>query len=294
MLIRDLRDVYRKELKGLYPPEETDQIFYILLEHYTGLPRFITGLEPGRSLDHQEEEPLFLALHRLRQHEPVQYITGKAHFMDLELRVGPEVLIPRPETEELVRWILESHGEDLARGRILDIGTGSGCIALGLADAMQSAEVWAVDVSEKAVELASGNAHDADLKITLRTADITDPGTDWPQFDLIASNPPYVPAEEAVSLSPHVRESEPSLALFAPSGDPLYYYRHIVAFANMQLRPEGWLYLEIHHTLGADTASLLKDAGFEEVLLKKDIFGKDRFIRARKGRNIHPHKPLPL
>ena len=294
MLIRDLRDVYKKELKGIYPPEEAVSIFHILLEHYTGMPRFILGLEPGKVLTHGEEEPLFGALQRLRQQEPVQYITGKAYFMDLELRVSPDVLIPRPETEELVRWILESHREGFIEGRILDLGTGSGCIALGLANALPNSEVWAVDVSPGALQIAAENARAAELELTLKIADVTNPGEDWPEFDLVVSNPPYVPSEEARELSPHVRDAEPSLALFAPPADPQFYYRHIAAFAGRYLRPEGWLYLEIHQSQGAESGSLLLDAGFEEVLLKKDIFGKDRFIRARKGRNIHPNKPLRL
>ncbi len=279
MLLREIRQIFRQELSTLYPPEETDHIFYELLDHYLGLPRFVLGLEPDKIVSREAEQPLFEALASLKQNTPLQYVTGRAHFMDMALEVGPGVLIPRPETEELVRWILESHGAELTTGRLLDVGTGSGCIALALAVHLPAAEVHALDLSPAALEYARRNAAAQGVAIHWHQADMRDAGQVGGPFDLLVSNPPYVPVSEAPDMRPNVRDHEPAEALFAPPQDPLAYYRYLLALAANALKPGGWLYVEIHERFGDEVADLLRGAGMGEVQLKKDIFGKPRFVR---------------
>ncbi len=282
MLLREIRQIFRQELSALYPPEETDQMFYELLDHYLGLPRFVLGLEPDKILSREAEQPLFEALASLKQHTPLQYVTGRAHFMDMALEVGPGVLIPRPETEELVRWILDSHGDDLATGRLLDVGTGSGCIAIALAVHLPGAEVHGLDLSQSALGYARRNASALEAVVHWHQADMRDPGRMGGPFDLIVSNPPYVPVSEAADMRPNVREHEPAEALFAPHQDPLAYYRNLLDLSAKSLKPGGWLYVEIHERYGEEVVDLLHRAGMGEVQLKKDIFGKPRFVRGRR------------
>lgn len=281
VLLREIRTVYRTELASAYPAEEIDQIFHDLLEHYLGLPRFVLGLEPHKILDRDQEQPLFEALASLKRHVPLQYITGKAYFMDMELAVGPGVLIPRPETEELVRWILEAHAGDLSAGSLLDAGTGSGCIAIALAVHLPGSQVHALDCSLQALQYARRNAASRGVEIHWHQADMRNPGALGGPFDLIVSNPPYVPVSEAAAMRPNVREHEPAEALFAPDDDPLLFYRSLLGLARAHLKPGGWLYVEIHEQFGPAVEALLAHAGMQEVQLKKDIFGKPRFVRAQ-------------
>jgi release factor glutamine methyltransferase len=219
------------------------------------------------------------ALEELEHNVPVQYVIGKASFMDMELKVSPAVLIPRPETEELVRWILQSYPP--APRRILDIGTGSGCIALGLKRNWAQAAVFAMDLSAGALEVARDNAGVLQLEVCFQQDDIRNPGQQWPELDIIVSNPPYVPAADREFMQPHVAESEPREALFVPDEDPLCIYRDILEFASHHLKPGGWVYLEIYEAFGKKVFDLLRDADYKEIELKKDIFGKDRFVRGQ-------------
>ncbi len=285
MLLREIRALYRKELAGVYPPEETEQIFYQLLEHYLDLPRFVLGLEPHKMVSREAEQPLFEALAALKRHVPLQYITGKAYFMEMELVVGPGVLIPRPETEELVRWIMESHKAGFNGGGLLDVGTGSGCIAVALAVQLPGTKVYALDRSGEALEYARRNAAAQGVEIHFSQADMQHPGPLDGPFDLIVSNPPYVPLAEAAEMRPNVREHEPAGALFAPDDDPLLFYRSLAQLAAIHLKPGGWLYVEIHERFGPAVEALLAETGMEEVQVKKDIFGKPRFVRARQSNN---------
>lgn len=282
MLLREIRQIFRQDLSALYPPEEIDQMFYELMDHYLGLPRFVLGLEPDKILSREAEQPLFEALASLKRHTPLQYVTGRAYFMDMALEVGPGVLIPRPETEELVRWILDSHRADLATGRLLDVGTGSGCIAISLAVHLPGAEVHGLDLSPEALGYARRNANTQEAVVHWHQADMRDTGQVGGPFDLIVSNPPYVPVSEAADMRPNVREHEPAEALFAPQNDPLAYYRNLLDLSANALKPGGWLYVEIHERLGEEVVHLLHRAGMGEVQLKKDIFGKPRFVRGRR------------
>ncbi|MDX1333507.1 MAG: peptide chain release factor N(5)-glutamine methyltransferase [Robiginitalea sp.] len=279
-LLRDIRQRFREGLEDTYPAEEISNIFHLLTSHYFGFPRTLLALEPQKTLEAEEAALLLEALGKLSANIPVQYITGKAFFMELELQVSPAVLIPRPETEELVRWMLGSHLPAPAP-TILDIGTGSGCIALGLKKNWKKATVMALDLSARALEVARNNARKLQLEVLFRQGDIRAPGSQWPVFDILVSNPPYVPAGDRESMQPHVAESEPAEALFVPDEAPLGIYMDLLGFASRHLKPGGWIYLEIYEAFGEAISALLRGAGYSNIEVKKDIFGKDRFVRGQ-------------
>ncbi len=229
---------------------------------------------------------------------PVQYVLGVADFYDLELAVGEGVLIPRPETEELVRWILDDVRTGRMTGtssptthrerqtRILDIGTGSGAIAISLAQNLPQALVSAIDASPKALKYAHSNSAKYATGVRFEQADILDPNLNLGQFDIIVSNPPYIPESERFDMHDNVTRHEPPTALFVPDDDPLKFYRAIARFARRSLnfhasdRTKGALYLEVHENFAHETASLLNTEGFVQITIKQDINGKNRMIRA--------------
>ena len=290
LFLRDIRHQFRDALKEKYPPEEISSIFHLLTSHYFGFPRTLLAMEPQKTLQPEEAQLLSGALEKLQANVPVQYITGKAFFMELELQVSPAVLIPRPETEELVHWIVTTHG-DTSSLRILDIGTGSGCIALGLKKYWDEATLFAMDVSLEALQIARRNAAALGLEVWFRHGDIRKPGGDWPAFDILVSNPPYVPSRDRAGMQPHVAESEPHLALFVPDEDPLCFYRDILHFGKHHLRPGGWLYLEVYEAFGEQVCILLGEAGYTDIEVKKDIFGKVRFVRGQGAGNPSAQDP---
>ncbi|WP_108422913.1 peptide chain release factor N(5)-glutamine methyltransferase [Flagellimonas amoyensis] len=299
MLLKEIKNIFHDELGKTYPKEEIDSFFYRCIEHYLKLERFILAIQPELVLTKEEEQPLFEALSQLKQEMPLQYILGTAHFMDLELHVNGAVLIPRPETEELVEWILEDcqtkkKNLDAERSRsvisttlndhslrILDIGTGSGCIAIALAKHLPHAKVYAVDVSERALEVARENARLNQVDITFLKNDILAPELEL-ELDIIVSNPPYVRELEKEEMKNNVKDHEPSLALFVSDGDPLVFYRAIAQFGRTRLKEGGSLYLEINQYLGEETKALLKAHNFSEIELRKDIFGNDRMLKAQQ------------
>ena len=218
---------------------------------------------------------------RLLKKEPVQYVLGQADFYGLKFKVTPDVLIPRSETEELVHWILETN--QLEAPRILDIGTGSGCIPITLKKKIPLAEVMAVDISEGALAVAQENAQLNEVFVSFKQVNILNKGewTQLPQFDIIISNPPYIPTTEA-SLMPHwVKDFEPSLALFVSKDDPLIFYRTISKFTLSHLDSMGFLFFEMNEFNATKVKALLMDEGYEDVELQKDLFGKERMITAR-------------
>lgn len=301
MLLKEIKNIFHNELGKTYPKEEIDSFFYRCIEHYLKLERFILAIQPEFALTKEEEQPLFEALSQLKQERPLQYILGTAHFMDLEFHVNGAVLIPRPETEELVEWILEDcqtkkKNLDAERSRsvisttlndhslrILDIGTGSGCIAIALAKHLPQAKVYALDVSERALEVARENARLNQVDITFLKNDILAPELELElelELDIIVSNPPYVRELEKEEMKNNVKDHEPSLALFVSDGDPLVFYRAIAQFGRTRLKEGGSLYLEINQYLGEETKALLKAHNFSEIELRKDIFGNDRMLKA--------------
>jgi release factor glutamine methyltransferase len=286
MELRNLRQQFRTDLSGIYPDSEVDSIFYILIEDLLGLPRHILGVQPQKSITELEANQLKDSLAELKKGVPLQYIIGKTQFLDLDLEVGPGVLIPRPETAELVLWILEHHNSIGQTMRILDVGTGSGCIPIGLKSKMPNAELHGLDRSVEALNYARKNAEFHKLTIHWHEADMAIPLKIGGFFDLIVSNPPYIPEAEAQSMHTNVRDFEPSEALFVPNEIPLLYYQQLMERCNENLKVGGWLYLEIHEDFGAEVTELLHRNGFTEVLLKRDIFGKPRFVRGRMEQMI--------
>ena len=280
MLLKEIRNIYRTELSPLFPEEEIDSFFYLAVEHYLNLERFILALQPEIVLTKEEEAPLFQCLARLKQQEPIQYILGETFFHGLRIQVDRSVLIPRPETVELIHWILEDYKDQKVNRKILDIGTGSGCIAIALATELKDDSVIAIDVSPQAIELARKNADYHAVQVNFMESDITQLEPMETKFDIIVSNPPYVRLSEKDKLKANVTDYEPHLALFVRDEDPLYFYRHILIFARAQLVDQGSLYLEINQFLAEDLMKLLEDEKFSEIELRKDIFGNDRMIKA--------------
>lgn len=282
MELRDLRQEFRNALSGMYSDSELDAMFYILMEDLLGFPRHILGLEPQKSLTTQEANKLNASFALLKKGIPLQYVLGKSLFLDLDLEVGPGVLIPRPETEELVLWIVDNHKTQSNGMRILDVGTGSGCIPIGLKKNMSNAELHGLDSSIKALDYARKNADIHNIEILWHEADMGKALNFEGAFDLVVSNPPYIPQSEAQHMHANVRDFEPSEALFVPDNNPLIFYRHLVELCKIYLKVGGWLYLEIHERFGTEVSGLLHSNGYTDIFLKKDIFGKPRFVRGRK------------
>ncbi|MDF0716195.1 peptide chain release factor N(5)-glutamine methyltransferase [Muricauda sp. 334s03] len=280
MLLKEIKDIFHKELGKIYPKEEIDSFFYSCIEHYLDLERFILVIQPGITLTKEEEQPLFEALSELKQERPLQYILGTAHFMGLELQVNENVLIPRPETEELVQWILDDCQVERSRDlKLLDIGTGSGCIAIALAKHLSNAQIYALDVSEGALNVARKNAASNGVDITFLHDDILDTKLEL-DFDIIVSNPPYVRELEKKEIKKNVKDFEPDTALFVPDEDPLLFYRAIIDFAENHLSEKGKLYFEINQYLGEEAKALFHTRNFSEIELRKDMFGNDRMLKA--------------
>ena len=272
MTVSQIRQQFQGKLGNLYSTEEVDAIFFALLLARNHITRI--GFEMKRNEEFQGLNEILKDLDELAKGIPLQYLLGRAPFLDMDLQVSPAVLIPRPETEELVSNILEESGSEART--VLDIGTGSGCIALALAKSRQNWQVTGLDVSEVALEIARKNSAEQGLNVNWVLADIRDmPEID--QFDMIVSNPPYIPLEDAETLEQHVLNQEPHLALFAPANDALFFYSAIKDFANEYLtKPGGRIYFETHYNLASAVAGLFEDA--TETRLLSDMFGKPRFV----------------
>lgn len=270
-----------KELKGLYPEQEVKTFVRLILEHVCGFSYTQQVLLRKQNLNDRYKKTVSEITERLKAYEPVQYVLGETEFFGLKLRVTPSVLIPRPETEELVQWVCETKLPE--KTAILDIGTGSGCIALALKRQLQQEQVSAVDVSAKALEIARKNAVLNDLEINFIHCDILNwKKFQWNKYDAIVSNPPYVRESEKAAMFPNVLKYEPEGALFVSDTDPLLFYREIADFAQIGLNEKGWLFFEINEKLGNETVHLLKQKKFQFIEIKKDLFGKDRMVRCRK------------
>ncbi len=286
MLLREIKNIFHVELDNQYAKEEVDSFFYILIEDKLQLERFTLAIEPNLVISKEQESVLFESLSKLKLFEPIQYIIGKSHFMDLNLKVDKNVLIPRPETEELVRWILENSkvGSSLnsKKLKILDIGTGSGCIAISLSKNLNQAEVYGLDVSHEALEVAKHNASINDVAVTLINKNILEIEDFGTTYDIIVSNPPYVRELEKKEMHKNVLEREPDLALFVSDQNPLKFYEKIVAIASKNLEKNGLLFFEINQYLAKETAQLLRNNNFSEIELRKDMFNNYRMLRGKK------------
>ena len=274
-------------MEPLYGTREAEAITAVLIEHITGLTRSQVVIDPGRELTSLQQEKFDIAIEKLQAYWPIQYVTGEAWFAGMNFFVDNRVLIPRPETEELVDWITSDlrPGKDVSLTRILDVGTGSGCIAIALKKKLPGIEMWAIDVSEEALEVAKINADRLDAGINFLSLDIRDEESrdSLPDFDYIISNPPYIPELEKSIIPENVLKHEPHLALFVGDYDPLYFYRQISEFAKKHLRKEGSLYFEIHETFSFEIVEFLKEEMHSNVEVRKDLQGKQRMIKAGYG-----------
>ncbi|WP_369995811.1 peptide chain release factor N(5)-glutamine methyltransferase [Winogradskyella sp.] len=285
----DLKHIYHKELDSIYGKNEVESFFFLCTEHYLNVPRIQLTLEPEFTFTKSETDIFFEVLQDLKQQKPIQYILGETEFYGLKFKVNEHVLIPRPETEELVDWIIKTHSEQSEESqiKILDIGTGSGCIAISLAKNLPNTKVYALDVSEKALVVARKNAKINEVDIEFIEVDILNEAS-WDlefknlEFDTIVSNPPYVRNLEKTEIKPNVLDNEPHLALFVEDENPLQFYKAITKFAVKNLKPKGQLFFEINQYLGGETKQLLVDSGFRNVELRKDLNANDRMLRGIK------------
>ncbi|MFV5688403.1 peptide chain release factor N(5)-glutamine methyltransferase [Flavobacterium sp. ZT3R25] len=288
MKIKEYRTQFINELTPIYDAGEAESFFYLILEEKKQLKRIDLALHPDLVFSEEEIAVWNSILEPLKKEIPIQYLLGKTSFYGLEFEVNENVLIPRPETEELVDWISKSNSkiERLKNLKILDIGTGSGCIAISLAKNIPNAQVFAIDVSEKALATAKKNANINTVNITfinqniLEVASLSAVEGLNQQFDIIVSNPPYVRNLEKEEIKKNVLENEPHLALFVEDNDALIFYRKIAELAQKNLSPNGQLYFEINQYLGKEMIGLLEKMNFKNIELRKDIYGNDRMIRS--------------
>lgn len=277
--ICDIERFAYSELKEVYPSDEIRNLLRIIFEEYLGWNLTTWLLSKQKTINQSDLLKIYFAIKDLKRHRPIQYITGKADFCGMTLAVNENVLIPRPETEEIVA-LAKSRSQ--SPKRILDLCTGSGCIAIALAKVFPDAETTAVDISEKALEVARQNAWNQGVEIEFMQADVlNDSLAQLPEYDLIVSNPPYVREQEKAEMQPNVLDHEPHTALFVPDNDPLLFYRRIAEIAHKHLVTNGLLIVEINENLGEETAGLLRAKGFE-TSLHNDFKGKTRFAAGRR------------
>ena len=284
MTIKQYRDQFIQELTPLYDPGEADSFFYLILEAKHQLKRIDIALQPELVLSVSEMETWNSILEELKREIPIQYILGTTHFYGLEFEVNSAVLIPRPETEELVDWIIKSQKSEVRnkKVKILDIGTGSGCIAISLAKNLSDAEVFALDVSEQALATAQKNAELNQVQVQFICQSILETEDLGQQFDVIVSNPPYVRHLEKQEIKKNVLDNEPHLALFVADDDALIFYRKIAQLALKNLNQTGQLYFEINQYLGQEMLDLLQEMNFKDTVLRKDIYGNNRMTKSTR------------
>lgn len=285
MTVQDIRTQFAIALGDLYPEEEVASLCFLSFEYVMGMNRVEVTLSRNKILSPQQTSEMVEVLERLKNSEPIQYIIGSTEFYGLEFQVNRFTLIPRPETEELVDWVIKDHTRITERATaisrdVLDIGTGSGCIAVCIAKHLAGARVEAIDISQNALETAHNNATRNETKVKFFQQDIL-AAADLPQkYDIIVSNPPYVRELEKEKMRANVLNNEPKGALFVPNEDPLLFYEKIGTLAFHFLKDDGTLYFEINEYLGNEMNALLKQIGFTNVELRKDMFGRDRMVKA--------------
>lgn len=296
----------RSSLKDLYPPGEAQALVRLIMERVCGISTYQLLLGKGKDLSDTEKSKIKEIVEGLRLYKPIQYLIGTAEFYGMVFKVTPDVLIPRPETAELVeRVVKDYHGQS---PRILDVGTGSGCIAIALAKHIPGARVTGMDISPEALAIAAENAHGNDVSVHFIEFDILSGSkisssrmarefhkhetkcslgrnkvfiSMKQKFDCIVSNPPYIMNKEKAAMEANVLEHEPHLALFVPDDDPLLFYRAIARFGQSALAKGGRLYFEINALCGNETVALLEQENYKEVELIQDLYGKDRIVKAK-------------
>jgi release factor glutamine methyltransferase len=282
MEIKKYKVLFQNELSSFFDAMEIDQFFYLTLEKKHQLKRVDLALNPNFEISVEEEQYWDSVLIQLKTQKPIQYILGETSFFGLTFLVNEHTLIPRPETEELVQWILETNPAN-SQISLLDIGTGTGCIPITLKKNLPKASVFALDVSVKALEVATKNASKNQVDITFLQNNILSTTRLEQQFDVIVSNPPYVRELEKKEINTNVLQFEPHLALFVADNDALLFYRKIAQLAQEYLQPNGQLFFEINQYLGAEMVALVASYGFTAIELRQDIYGNDRMLRAVKS-----------
>lgn len=273
VFVKDIRPCFLACLAEIYPEREASNMAYWSIEKILGWNKSDCILEQGSRLSKAQIEQFDAIIKRLVNHEPIQYVFGETEFMGLPMKLNKHTLIPRPETEELVRWVLQ---EDFTS--VLDIGTGSACIAIALAKHTQ-AKVSALDISKDALDIAKENVLQNKVVVDFVQADILQKPLLGP-YELIVSNPPYVLESDKKKMQKNVLNHEPHIALFVKDQDPLLFYRSIASFAQNQLVNNGKLFFEIHEKMGEEVLKMLLAKGFDHIQIKKDFQGKDRMVKA--------------
>lgn len=281
--IKDIRRYYKQQLADIYDEKETDSFLYMLFEEYAGLSKAQILLNAEATISESELLKIHFAVKALMNNKPIQYIIGSSEFYGLQFKVNPDVLIPRPETEELVELIIKENSEGKNHS-IIDIGTGSGCIAITLKKYLPDSIVCALDFSTNALNVAKENAKSNELEIHFLKMDFLN-ARNWNKldsFDIIVSNPPYVRESEMKQMHKNVLDYEPAKALFVEDENPLLFYSAIAQFAKGHLNNSGAVYCEINQYLAKGTSTLFLDAGFAQVDIFKDMNGNDRIIKAKR------------
>ena len=282
MKAKEYKSNFITQLQSIYDVMEAESFFYLILEDKHQMKRIDLALEPNYEFSEEAIKVWEEFVVQLKKEIPIQYLLGNTEFFGLPFIVNENVLIPRPETEELVDWIIseDKKAERQKSIKILDIGTGSGCIAISLAKNILNATVFAIDVSSKALEVAKLNAKQNDVSVTFLEKNILETDDLLEQFDIIVSNPPYIRNLEKQEIKKNVLDNEPHLALFVDDFDALIFYRKIAVLATKNLNTNGKLFFEINQYLGQEMNDLLNQLGFTELELRKDIYGNDRMTKA--------------
>lgn len=281
--VADIIHSFNTDLKDIYPPDEIKGFILWSFQHVCGFSPIDLSIKKNESIENNKTKVLLTIIEKLKLNQPIQYILGETEFYGLRIKVNEDVLIPRPETEELVDWIIkENKNQEIS---ILDIGTGSGCIAIALKKNIPSSAIIAIDVSSDALNLAKENAILNNVEIDFRKVNILDKN-EWkilPGIDIIVSNPPYILEKEKTLMEKNILEFEPHLALFVPDDDALLFYRNIIEFASDKLKPNGRICFEINEEMGKAISNLLSANNFKNIIVKKDLRGKDRMVKSEKG-----------
>ena len=272
----------KNKLQPLYDEREAEALAHEILYFITGLDKTQRLLQKETLFTWPQQEKYEQAVSELLSGKPLQQVTGSAWFMGREYLVNEHVLIPRPETEELVQWIIDDYKDKASNINILDIGTGSGCIPISLKLALNHADITTCDISNGALAVATINAHNLLVEIQFLQLDFLDTSqhNKLALYDVIVSNPPYIPASEKERMHTNVKDYEPGIALFVPDNDPLVFYRAIAAFGKEHLKPKGYIYCELDAGHAMECKALFEEAGYGDVTVRKDIHGNQRMLRA--------------
>lgn len=276
-----IKKIFHQQLKEIYIENEIDSLFFIALEYVTSISKIEYILQKEEEISEEKLIELKFILEELTKNKPIQYITKNAYFYGLNFYVNDKVLIPRQETNELVDWVLMSvtHSKPI---KILDIGTGSGCIAITLKKNLPLSEVFAIDISNEAIQVAQKNANNNQVEINFLQKNILEINDLKSNFDIIISNPPYVRELEKLEMASNVLDNEPHLALFVPDNNPLLFYEKITEIALKNLTEDGMLFFEINQYLSEETKKMIENKGFKNVTLRKDLQENYRMILAKK------------